>query len=136
MTTTRIVRVKKESAAKEKSASESAAGQQIIRDPVKSSVESSSAATTSAADMDGPVLNVSDGINYFPGTEQFDPVIKDSEGAENWSTSFHGLSTQPFSREISEILMQPVDVEDIEIKPGNQVMLQVQRCIYIHTPPL
>ena len=36
----------------------------------------------------------------------------------DWSRSFHGLSMQPFDREISEILLAPVDPVDIEVKPG------------------
>jgi len=36
----------------------------------------------------------------------------------DWSRSFHGLSSLPFDKEISEILLTPVDPIDIEIKPG------------------
>lgn len=118
MTTTRIVRVKKETTAKDKAPAEAASSQQqqqqIVSDSVKSTVGSVSSAA-GAGGIDGPALN---GVDYFPGTEDFDPVINGSESSQNWSTSFHGLSTQPFSREISDILMQPVDMDDIEIKPG------------------
>lgn len=118
MTTTRIVRVKKETTAKDKAPAEAASSQQqqqqIVSDSVKSTVGSVSSAA-GAGGIDGPALN---GVDYFPGTEDFDPVINGSESSQNWSTSFHGLSTQPFSREISDILMQPVDMHDIEIKPG------------------
>lgn len=36
----------------------------------------------------------------------------------DWSRSFHGLSSQPFDKEISEILLTAVNPTDIEIKPG------------------
>ena len=36
----------------------------------------------------------------------------------DWSRSYHGLSSQAFSKEIAEILLSPVDPMDIEIKPG------------------
>lgn len=85
----------------------------------------SSAATTAAggdrlveeAAKAGRPIEVA-GTQYFPGTDQFDQPLEDSEHAHNWSTSFFGLSTQPFSSEIANILMEPVKAEDIEIKPG------------------
>lgn len=36
----------------------------------------------------------------------------------DWSRSFHGLSSQPFDKKISEILLTRVNPIDIEIKPG------------------
>lgn len=36
----------------------------------------------------------------------------------DWSTSFHGMSAQPYSREQAEILMRPLEAHEIEIKPG------------------
>jgi len=45
-------------------------------------------------------------------------VPNDPSGKNDWSQSFHGLSTEPFSKEIAEALNEPIDPEDIEIKPG------------------
>ena len=39
----------------------------------------------------------------------------------DWSRSFHGLSSQPFDKEITDILLASVDPTDIEIKPGTVV---------------
>lgn len=39
-----------------------------------------------------------------------------SEENVDWTTSFSGLSSQAFSKEASDILMQPVNTDDIEIK--------------------
>lgn len=36
----------------------------------------------------------------------------------DWTTSFHGISSQPFSREAAEKLMRPLVAAEIEIKPG------------------
>lgn len=41
----------------------------------------------------------------------------------DWSSSFHGLSTTPFSPETAAVLMQPLDPYDIEIKPDGIIYL-------------
>ena len=38
--------------------------------------------------------------------------------ATDWSRSYHGLSTQPFPKEVTDILLAPIDMKDVEIKPG------------------
>lgn len=40
------------------------------------------------------------------------------ETPTDWSKSYHGLSTQAFSKDIAEILLAPIDPLDIEMKPG------------------
>jgi Mitochondrial genome maintenance MGM101 len=39
-------------------------------------------------------------------------------GSTDWSRSYYGLSSQPFPKEIAEILEHPIDPADIEMKPG------------------
>jgi hypothetical protein len=39
-------------------------------------------------------------------------------GIHDWARSFHGLSAEPFSKEVSDVLLAPVDPRDVEIKPG------------------
>lgn len=53
------------------------------------------------------------------------PAIADSgsTGQINWSDSFHGLGSASFSREIIDILMAPINSEDIEIKPDGLLYL-------------
>lgn len=41
----------------------------------------------------------------------------------NWSDSFHGLGTAPFPKEVSDILMAPINNDDIEIKPDGLLYL-------------
>ena len=36
----------------------------------------------------------------------------------DWSKSYHGLSTQAFSKDVADILLAPVDPQDVEVKPG------------------
>ena len=55
------------------------------------------------------------------GTNGNDGVIPEALGdgsSTDWSKSYFGLSSQPFSKEISEVLGSPIDPLDIEIKPG------------------
>jgi len=47
------------------------------------------------------------------------PVFIDDDTTQvDWSRSFHGLSTQPFSEEAAKILTGPLATDDVEIKPG------------------
>lgn len=41
----------------------------------------------------------------------------------DWSSSFHGLSTIPFSPEVAAVLMNPIPFEDVEIKPDGIIYL-------------
>lgn len=41
----------------------------------------------------------------------------------DWTSSFHGLSTVPFSPEVAAVLMKPIPFEDVEIKPDGIIYL-------------
>ncbi|CCM01743.1 uncharacterized protein FIBRA_03809 [Fibroporia radiculosa] len=41
----------------------------------------------------------------------------------DWSKSYFGLSAEPFSRNVSEILLSPIDSMDVEIKPDGLLYL-------------
>ncbi|PWW75464.1 mitochondrial genome maintenance protein Mgm101 [Tuber magnatum] len=41
----------------------------------------------------------------------------------DWARSFHGLSTEPFSKEAAAVLLAPVNPEDVEIKPDGILYL-------------
>ena len=50
-------------------------------------------------------------------------------GTTDWSRSYHGLSTQPFSAEVADILLASIDPLDIEMKPGTySVTYHDRRC--------
>jgi hypothetical protein len=55
------------------------------------------------------------GSNPFAAAETVDASLEGSD----WSKSYHGLSTQPFSKEIADLLQAPIDPLDIEMKPGD-----------------
>lgn len=47
------------------------------------------------------------------------PIFLDDDTTQvDWSRSFHGLSTQPFSEEAAKVLTAPIEINDVEIKPG------------------
>jgi len=47
------------------------------------------------------------------------PIFLDDDTTQvDWSRSFHGLSMQPFSDEAAKVLTAPLDINDVEIKPG------------------
>lgn len=49
------------------------------------------------------------------------------DGSPNdWSKSYHGLSAQPFAKEVAEVLQAPIDPLDIEQKPGMITMLCIR----------
>ncbi|OKL61976.1 Mitochondrial genome maintenance protein MGM101 [Talaromyces atroroseus] len=41
----------------------------------------------------------------------------------DWTRSFHGISDKPFAREISDVLLEAANPEDVEIKPDGIVYL-------------
>ncbi|ORX58257.1 mitochondrial genome maintenance MGM101 [Hesseltinella vesiculosa] len=71
-----------------------------------------------------------DDKSYFPGTSNFDSLALaddlDDEmvgDSHNWSTSFYGLSSTPFSADIANVLQQEIKAEDVEIKPDGLLYL-------------
>ncbi|KAI8340390.1 mitochondrial genome maintenance protein [Choanephora cucurbitarum] len=69
-------------------------------------------------------LEVTQTSQEFPTTSQFDAPSEDPQGqGHNWSSSFFGLSTEPFPREVSDILLEPINADDIEIKPDGLLYL-------------
>lgn len=41
----------------------------------------------------------------------------------DWTRSFHGLSTEPFSKEAADVLQGPLSADDVEIKPDGIIYL-------------
>ena len=44
------------------------------------------------------------------------------DSATDWSRSYHGLSEAPFEKQISDILLAPIDPADVEMKPGELIV--------------
>ncbi|CAF9919242.1 MAG: hypothetical protein HETSPECPRED_003983 [Heterodermia speciosa] len=78
-------------------------------------------ATTSSrpppAEPTTPIPDLTDGFSD-------QPVVLD-EGARqvDWTRSFHGLSSESFPKESSDVLLAPLDPNDIEVKPDGIVYL-------------
>lgn len=49
--------------------------------------------------------------------------LETSDTTEDWTRSYHGLSSTPFTPDQSAILMQPIPTSDIEIKPDGIIYL-------------
>ncbi|KAI9592279.1 mitochondrial genome maintenance MGM101, partial [Syncephalis fuscata] len=41
----------------------------------------------------------------------------------DWARSFHGLSVEPFPKEVADVLLAPIAPEDVEIKPDGLLYL-------------
>ncbi|KAF8655335.1 hypothetical protein AX16_003108 [Volvariella volvacea WC 439] len=68
-------------------------------------------------------LNVS-ASEYPPPSPQISNEFSTPEGAvTDWSKSYYGLSTQAFPKEIADVLLAPVESEDVEIKPDGLIYL-------------
>ncbi|KAG0046554.1 hypothetical protein BGZ83_008293 [Gryganskiella cystojenkinii] len=54
-----------------------------------------------------------------------DAIIGDNgiEDGQDWTRSFSGMAVEPFEREVADILMAPLDSDDIEIKPDGLLYL-------------
>ncbi|KAK3840139.1 MAG: mitochondrial genome maintenance MGM101-domain-containing protein [Linnemannia elongata] len=54
-----------------------------------------------------------------------DAVIGDRslEEGEDWTRSFSGMAVEPFEKGVAEILMKPLEADDIEIKPDGLLYL-------------
>jgi hypothetical protein len=81
--------------------------------------------------------------NPSPPSESSQPQLdvpvdlKEENGAGNglstdWSKSYHGLSTQAFPKEVADVLLAPIDPEDIECKPGTLTPFIMIYLLLIH----
>ncbi|KAK4164577.1 mitochondrial genome maintenance protein MGM101 [Cladorrhinum sp. PSN259] len=72
--------------------------------------------TTSTTPSQAFTSAISNPTGAAPGQAQ-------QQGGIDWSSSFHGLSTVPFSAETAQILMKPLDPIDVEVKPDGIIYL-------------
>lgn len=76
-----------------------------------------SSTETSLTQEQTPIKDISSGLSDEPlySSKESDQV--------DWTRSFHGLSSEPFSKEAADVLMAPLDVDDIEVKPDGIIYL-------------
>ncbi|KAK8246932.1 mitochondrial genome maintenance MGM101-domain-containing protein [Phyllosticta capitalensis] len=104
--------------------------------PARSSYSNNTSTSTSTSNApETPATNGNGNGNGVPPTRSLDeglldkpldlPLPADSEGSAqpDWSRSFHGLSATPFSPEAAAALLEPLNPDDIEIKPDGIVYL-------------
>lgn len=56
-------------------------------------------------------------------SDQPKKLLDESSSQIDWTTSFHGLSDAPFSKEAAAVLLNPLDPDDVEIKPDGIIYL-------------
>jgi len=87
---------------------------------------------TTASEIEADVATQNEIINSTPpesipssGALALPPLLDTppTGSATDWSRSYHGLSTQPFPVEVSEILQAAIEPLDIEIKPDGMIYL-------------
>ncbi|KAK6501239.1 hypothetical protein TWF481_009082 [Arthrobotrys musiformis] len=97
------------------------------------SIITSRSITTSPAKRQTPVASSAPAAEKSPSTSRL-TEIKDGpiappetdfgeELATDWSRSFSGLSQVPFAKEVADVLLQPLDPSDVEIKPDGIIYL-------------
>ncbi|KAG9950624.1 hypothetical protein KCU85_g3352, partial [Aureobasidium melanogenum] len=64
-----------------------------------------------------PMRSLTEGLSDPP------PTLDEGEKQVDWSRSFHGISSTPFSAEAAAILTQEIPFDDIEIKPDGIIYL-------------
>ncbi|KAL8975738.1 MAG: hypothetical protein Q9197_000002 [Variospora fuerteventurae] len=94
------------------------------------------AASTATAPSDLPQQQIPPVTNRFQPKEEVvhtddltaglgdQPIVLDENSRQvDWARSFHGLSTEAFSKEAANALLAPLKPEDIEVKPDGIVYL-------------
>ncbi|OLN97871.1 Mitochondrial genome maintenance protein MGM101 [Colletotrichum chlorophyti] len=80
----------------------------------------------------GPSLTSSTPLPDAPPTSYASPSSSSSSSSASeepplqtidWSNSYHGLGTQRFSKDVVDILLQPVNTADVEVKPDGIIYL-------------
>jgi hypothetical protein len=64
-----------------------------------------------------PLRSLTDGLSDPP------PILSEEEKQVDWTRSYHGLSSSPFTSEQCAILQQELDFDDVEVKPDGIVYL-------------
>jgi hypothetical protein len=79
--------------------------------------KSSTATTKPSIDDQSPIRDMTKGL-------QDEPLILDEgERQVDWTRSFHGLSSQPFSKEAADVLLAAIPFDDVEVKPDGIIYL-------------
>ncbi|GAA5807222.1 hypothetical protein MFLAVUS_000577 [Mucor flavus] len=99
--------------------------EKIAEKPVTKIVENPVFEQVEKPIINGGISVTADIVDKFPTTKQFDtpPEEPPQDMGHNWSASYYGLSTERFAKEAEDILMAPINPDDIEIKPDGLIYL-------------
>jgi hypothetical protein len=89
-----------------------------VRKPAESSKEPLKPQPASASIDDvSPIRDMTGGLADEP------LVLDEGTRQVDWTRSFHGLSSQPFSKEAADVLLAPIPFDDVEVKPDGIIYL-------------
>ena len=89
-----------------------------VSQPDSTSSQPSTTTAKSTAPLNPGSASLKAGLSDQP--KKFDD---ESSAQIDWTTSFHGLSDAPFSKEAANVLLKPIDPNDVEIKPDGIIYL-------------
>lgn len=88
--------------------------------PAPTTTSSSTASKATSAPPHSTAKPTSASLNFDDGPIK---LQEDDPSGIDWSSSFNGLSTQPFSKDAADVLLAPLDKNDVEIKPDGIIYL-------------
>ena len=74
-------------------------------------------AKQSSIDDQSPIKDMTSGLADEP------LILDEGQRQVDWTRSFHGLSSQPFSKEAADVLLSPIPFDDVEVKPDGIIYL-------------
>lgn len=89
-------------------------------EPAATNATSSTASKSTAASPPSTSKPASAALNFEDGPIK---LQEDDPSGVDWSSSFSGLSVQPFSKEAADVLLAPLAKNDVEIKPDGIIYL-------------
>ncbi|CAO3648680.1 unnamed protein product [Mucor hiemalis] len=99
--------------------------EKVEKPAVKETMEAPSTPAATVTATPTAAAAVATQPQQFPSTKQFDTSFEEppQESGHNWSSSFFGLSTERFPREVADILLEPINADDVEVKPDGLIYL-------------
>ncbi|KAI9746713.1 MAG: hypothetical protein M1818_000427 [Claussenomyces sp. TS43310] len=90
----------------------------------KAPAAAASSSSPSSPPTKEPVVDDQSAVSDFTSGLADEPLILDEgERQVDWTRSFHGLSSQPFSKEAADVLLAPLPFDDVEVKPDGIIYL-------------
>jgi len=83
-------------------------------------------ASTIAQAKPDDIVDIIETLTPSSTSENGAPLFSEGGGdgtPRDWSKSYYGLSTEAFAKEVAEVLLAPIDPEDVEMKPDGLIYL-------------